>query len=94
MPGGCGKICLDRWQTILGLERQNFWHNLAFSLKALLAYLALRQGGLLLHCAGMLAGGGLPLRRRGRQRQIHFGGTVTRQGGVERRLGRAAGLKG
>ena len=57
MPGGCGKIYLDRWQVTLDLERQNFWHNLAFSPKALLTYLALRQGGLLLHCVGMLAGG-------------------------------------
>jgi len=58
MPGGCGRICLDCWQTTLGLEQQNFWHNLEFSLKTWLAYLALRQGGLLLHCAGVLADGG------------------------------------
>jgi hypothetical protein len=58
MPRGCGKINFASWQTNLGLERRNFWHNLEFSLKSLLAYFALRQGGLLLHCAGVVADGG------------------------------------
>jgi len=57
MPCGCGRMSLSSSLATLELERQYFWHNLAFSLKALLAYLAFRRGGLLFHCAGVLADG-------------------------------------
>ena len=58
MPGGCGKIFFGAWKVVLGLERQYFWHNLEFALKALLAYVAFRHGGLLFHGAGVLLNGG------------------------------------
>ena len=57
MPGGCGKILFDSWKATLGLERQYFWHDLGSFLKVWLAYFSLCQGGLLLHCAGVLADG-------------------------------------
>ncbi len=58
MPGGYGKIIFDSWKVTLGLERQHFWHNLEFALKSLLAYVAFHHGGLLFHCAGVLADDG------------------------------------
>jgi hypothetical protein len=57
MPHGCGTINLSGSLATLALKRQYFWRNLEFSLKALLAYLAFRRGGLLFHCAGVLADG-------------------------------------
>jgi hypothetical protein len=56
MPGACGRIALDCWQGTVKLGRQNLGQNLEHFLKALFAYMAFHQGGLLFHCAGVLAG--------------------------------------
>ena len=57
MPGAYGRIVLSSWQADLRLRRENSGNLLELFLKALIAYLAFRRGGLLFHAAGILVDG-------------------------------------
>ena len=52
-----GKIDLETWNASLILNAEGDLWALEHLLKVVCAYLALRQGGLLFHCAGLLMGG-------------------------------------
>ena len=58
---GCGRIALDTWEAVLRLAYEDFSISLEQSLRVLWAYLALRQGGLLFHCAGLYVDDGVYL---------------------------------
>ncbi len=55
VPGACGRIALTFWDATLKLKCEKSGDALEHLLQVLIAYLALRQGGLLFHAAGLLA---------------------------------------
>jgi hypothetical protein len=57
MPGVCGRINHESWQASLALKDEDSFWAIEHLLKRLCAYLALRDGGLLLHCAGLVVEG-------------------------------------
>ena len=58
---GCGRIDLSIWKAALKLSSHDFFISVEQFLRVVWAYLAIRHGGLLLHCAGLLVNGGVYL---------------------------------
>jgi hypothetical protein len=56
-PGACGRIVVSSWQAWLALSSDAFYPNLEYFLRILCALLAYRNGGLLMHAAGLLVDG-------------------------------------
>ena len=57
IPGVCGRIDAGLRQASLALKDEDYFWAIEHLLKRLCAYLALRDGGLLFHCAGLVVEG-------------------------------------
>ena len=57
MPGICGTINHVSWQASFALKNEDSFWALEYLVKRLCAYLALHDGGLLFHCAGLVVEG-------------------------------------
>jgi len=56
-PGAYGRITRGSWKAWLELSSDAFYPNLEYFLRVLCALLAYRNGGLLMHAAGLLVAG-------------------------------------